>query len=114
MNDTTLHGGGHAPTVHNLRQPDNPGALEFTAGGIFMAIRNVVMDRRDSADYRNHLKRGGFLSASYLSISGFDANRLKKLAQQGKLDAIRCAIGKSIRWYYSEKQAELAHLRGLA
>ena len=76
-----------------------------------MAIRNVVMDRRDSADYRNHLKRGGFLSASYLSISGFDANRLKKLAQ---LDAVRCAIGKSIRWYYSEKQAELAHLRGLA
>ena len=57
-------------------------------GGIFMAIRNVVMDRRDSADYRNHLKRGGFLSASYLSISGFDAVRLKKLALQGKLDAI--------------------------
>jgi hypothetical protein len=83
-------------------------------GGIFMAIRNVVMDRRDSADYRNHLKRGGFLSASYLSISGFDAVRLKKLALQGKLDAIRCAIGKSIRWYYSEKQAELAHLRGEA
>ena len=79
-----------------------------------MAIRTVVMDRRDSADYRNHLKRGGFLSASYLSISGFDAVRLKKLALQGKLDAIRCASGKSIRWYYSEQQAELAHLRGEA
>ena len=77
-----------------------------------MAIKNVVMDRRDRADYRNLLKRGGIISASYLSISGFDASRLKKLAQQGKLDAIRCAIGKSIRWYYREKQAELAHLRG--
>ena len=77
-----------------------------------MAIRNVEMDRRDSAGYRSHLKRRGYLSASYLSISGFDAQRLKKLAQPGKLDAVRCAIGKSIRWYYSEQQAELAHLRG--
>ncbi|SEJ93212.1 hypothetical protein SAMN05660742_12553 [Propionispira arboris] len=77
-----------------------------------MAIRSVAMDRRDSANYRNLLKRGGFISASYLSISGFDAGRLKKLAQQGKLDAIRCAIGKSVRWYYCEKQAEMAHLRG--
>ena len=77
-----------------------------------MAIKNVVMDRRDSASYRSLLKRGGFISASYLSISGFDASRLKKLAQQVRLDAIRCAIGKSIRWYYCEKQAELAHLRG--
>jgi hypothetical protein len=32
----------------------------------------------------------------------------------GELDAIRCAIGKSIRWYYRERQAENAHLRGLA
>ena len=77
-----------------------------------MAIKNVVMDRRDSASYRNLLKRGGFISASYLSTSGFDAIRLKKMAQQGKLDAVRCAIGKSIRWYYCEQQAELAHLRG--
>lgn len=79
-----------------------------------MAIKNIAMDRRDSAKYRTYLKRGGFISASYLSVSGFDASRLKKLAQQGKLDAIRCAIGKSIRWYYCEQQAELAHLRGEA
>ncbi|MEX5286087.1 hypothetical protein QCO44_10680 [Selenomonas sputigena] len=79
-----------------------------------MAIKHVEMDRRDSAFYRGRLKEGGFLSASYLSLSGFDAARLKKLAQQGRLDAVRCAIGKSIRWYYSEKQAELAHLRGEA
>lgn len=81
-------------------------------GGSFMAIRSVAMDRRDSVSYRSLLKRGGFISASYLSVSGFDAYRLKKLAHQGKLDAIRCAIGNSVRWYYCEKQAELAHLRG--
>lgn len=79
-----------------------------------MAIRNIQMDRRDSAEYRGRLKRGGFLSASYLSLSGFDAVRLKKLAEEGRLDAIRCAIGKSVRWYYSEKQAELLHLQGEA
>lgn len=83
-----------------------------TMGGAIVAIKNIEMDRKDSASYRSLLKRGGFISASYLSISGFDASRLKKLAQQGKLDAIRCAIGNSVRWYYCEKQAELAHLRG--
>lgn len=72
------------------------------------------MDRKDSTSYRGLLKQRGFISSSYLSISGFDTCRLKKLAQQGKLDAIKCAIGKSIRWYYSEQQAELAHLRGEA
>lgn len=77
-----------------------------------MAIKNLVMDRRDSASYRSILRKKGFLSASYLSTSGFDAVRLKRMALEGKLDAIRCAIGKSIRWYYSENQAELAHLRG--
>ena len=77
-----------------------------------MAIKNVVMDRRDSVSYRKLLKKGGFLSASYLSVSGLDVARLKKLAQQDKLDAVRCAIGKSIRWYYQEQQADLAHLRG--
>ena len=77
-----------------------------------MAIKNIVMDRRDSVSYRKLLKKGGFLSASYLSVSGLDVTRLKKLAQQGKLDAVRCAIGKSIRWYYQEQQADLAHLRG--
>ena len=35
-------------------------------GGMFMAIKNVAMDRRDSPNYRNLLKRGGFISASYL------------------------------------------------
>ena len=77
-----------------------------------MAIKTVEMDRRDSASYRKLLKRGGFLSASYLSGSGLDVAALKKLAQQRKLDAVRCAIGKSIRWYHREQQAELAHLRG--
>ena len=79
-----------------------------------MAIKNIEMDRRDSASYRKILKQGGFLSASYLSVSGFDIASLKKLALAGKLDAVRCAIGKSTRWYYSEMQAERARLRGLA
>jgi len=79
-----------------------------------MAIKNIELDRRDSASYRKILKRGGFLSASYLSGSGFDIASLKKLALAGKLDAVRCAIGNSTRWYYSENQAERAHLRGLA
>lgn len=79
-----------------------------------MAIKNIEMDRRDSASYRKMLEQGGFLSASYLSVSGFDIASLKKLALAGKLDAVRCAIGKSTRWYYSEMQAERARLRGLA
>ena len=61
-------------------------------GGLNMAIKNIEMDRRDSASYRKMLKRGGFLSASYLSVSGFDVNQLKKLAKRGELDAVRCAI----------------------
>ena len=83
-------------------------------GGLNMAIKNIEMDRRDSASYRKILKRGGFLSASYLSVNGFDVTELRKLALAGKLDAVRCAIGKSIRWYYRERQAENAHLRGQA
>ena len=83
-------------------------------GGLNMAIKNIEMDRRDSASYRKMLKRGGFLSASYLSVNGFDVTQLRKLALAGKLDAVRCAIGKSIRWYYRERQAENAHLRGQA
>ena len=77
-----------------------------------MAIKTVEMDSRDSVSYRGYLKRCGYISASYLSVSGFDASRLKKLAQEGKLDAVRCSIGNSVRWYYCEKKAESAHLRG--
>ncbi|MEG6586273.1 hypothetical protein [Dendrosporobacter sp. 1207_IL3150] len=77
-----------------------------------MAIKTVEMDRKDSVSYRQLMKERGFISSSYFSVCGFDVSKLKKLAQQGKMDAIRCAIGNSVRWYYSEKQAELAHLRG--
>lgn len=79
-----------------------------------MAIKSIAMDKRDSASYRSLLKKGGFISASYLSVSGIDSARLKKLALAGKLDAVRCAIGSSVRWYYRENQAEMAHLRGEA
>jgi len=77
-----------------------------------MAIRKVEMDRKDSVNFRQLMKERGFISASYFSLCGFDVDKLKKLAQQGRMDAVRCAIGKSVRWYYCEKQAELAHLRG--
>ncbi len=79
-----------------------------------MAIKSIQMDRRDSTWYRKQLKQVGFLSASYLSVNGFDVASLKRLAKQGKLDAVRLAIGTSTRWYYRERQAENAHLRGLA
>ena len=45
-----------------------------------MAIKQIEMDSRDSASYRKHLRNVGFLSASYLSTSGFDVSSLKKLA----------------------------------
>lgn len=77
-------------------------------------IKNIEMDSRDSAAFRKELRACGFLSASYLSSSGFDAPSLKKLALSGRLDAVRCAIGRSVRWYYRERQAERARLLGLA
>ena len=40
-----------------------------------MAIKTVEMDSRDSVSYRGYLKRCGYISASYLSVSGFDASR---------------------------------------
>ena len=39
-----------------------------------MAIKTVEMDSRDSVSYRGYLKRCGYISASYLSVSGFDAS----------------------------------------
>jgi len=69
-------------------------------------IKNIEMDSRDSVAFRKQLRLCGFLSASYLSSSGFDAASLKKLALAGRLDAVR--------WYYRERQAERARLLGLA
>ncbi len=77
-----------------------------------MAIKRLEVDREDFFHYRDWMKERGFVSASYFSLNGFDVTKLKKLAEQGKMDAIRCEIGKSVKWYYAENQAELAYLRG--
>ncbi len=77
-----------------------------------MAIWQVELDRRDSERYRKQLLHRGFISASYFSTNGFDVQKMRKMANEGKLDAVRCIIGSSVRWYYAEEQAERAHLAG--
>jgi len=80
--------------------------------GYSMAIWQVELDSRDVSQYRKKLKNRGFISASYFSYNGFDLDKMRKLAKEGKIDAMRCIIGKSIRWYYLEQQAETARLKG--
>ncbi len=77
-----------------------------------MAIKTFEFDLRDYEYYRTEIKNRGFLSANYLSTNGFDVRKLRKMAQEGKLTAIRCIVGKSVRWYYFENQVEMAHLKG--
>lgn len=77
-----------------------------------MAILNVTLDTVDVGKYRKRLRAAGFLSANYFSTNGFDLQEMRRLALAGKMDARRCVIGKSVRWYYCEDQAELAHIRG--
>jgi hypothetical protein len=77
-----------------------------------MAIWEVQLDTRDFGQNRKRLKDKGFISANYFSANGFNLQKMRQFATEGKMDAMRCISGKSIRWYYSEKQAELAHIRG--
>lgn len=79
-----------------------------------MAIKSVEMDRKDFEYFRKLLRAKGFVSSNYFSTNGFNLGKMRKMAQDGNMDAVRCAIGKTIRWYYSEQQAELARLRGEA
>lgn len=76
-------------------------------------IKHLAVDRDDFSVYRDWLKSHGFISATYFSVNGFDLKRMKKMAESGELNAISCAVGKSVKFYYSEQQTELAHLRGL-
>jgi hypothetical protein len=78
-----------------------------------MAIWQIELDKRDIVQYREQLKRRGFISANYFSYNGFDVAKMRKMADEGKLDAVRCITGHSVRWYYSEEQAELAKLKCL-
>lgn len=77
-----------------------------------MAIWQIELDNRDGVQYRKSLKSRGFISSNYFSSNGFDLTKMRKLASEGKLDAVKCIIGQSIRWYYAEDQAELARLKG--
>ncbi|WP_378957178.1 hypothetical protein [Pelosinus sp. sgz500959] len=77
-----------------------------------MSIWQVQLDSRDVIQYRKKLNMRGFISANYYSSNGFDLKKMRKMALEGKIDAMHCIIGKSTRWYYSEKQAEAARLRG--
>lgn len=77
-----------------------------------MAIWQVQLDSRDYEQYRKWLQNRGFISANYFSLNGFDVKQMRRLAAEGKMDAMRCLIGKSVKWYYFEDQAELAKLRG--
>lgn len=77
-----------------------------------MAICQVQLDSRDVSQYRKKLNNQGFISANYYSYNGFDLKKMRKLALEGKIDAMCCIIGKSTRWYYCENQAETARLKG--
>lgn len=76
-----------------------------------MAIWQIELDKRDGVQYRKQLKQRGFISANYFSYNGFDLAKMRKLADEGKLDAVKCVTGQAVRWYYSEEQAELARLK---
>lgn len=75
-------------------------------------IRKLAVDTGDFSYYRGVLKSRGFVSAVYFSSNGYNLKKMKHLAQIGKLNAVRCEIGRSVKWYYAENQAELAYLRG--
>lgn len=75
-------------------------------------IRRLAVDRDDFPYYKNWMKERGFISATYFSVNGYDVKKMKAQAEAGKLNAIKCQIGKSVKWYYAEQQAEMAYLRG--
>lgn len=75
-------------------------------------IKQLNVDRDDFPFYKKWMKSRGFISATYFSLNGYDVKKLKKQALDGNLNAIKCHIGNSVKWYYAEQQAELAYLRG--
>lgn len=79
---------------------------------ITVAIWHVELDARVADQHRKWLKRRGFISANYYSSNGFSLSKMRQLAKDGKLHAIRCTFGHSVRWYYLESQAELARIKG--
>ncbi|CQR72257.1 hypothetical protein SOV_12210 [Sporomusa ovata DSM 2662] len=77
-----------------------------------MAIWRVEVDNKEVNRHRKWLNQRGFSSAHYFASNGFSLEKMRQMATEGKLHAVQCAIGKSVRWYYMESQAELARLRG--
>lgn len=75
-------------------------------------IKRLTVEHDDFARYRNWMKAKGFISANYFSMNGYDTKKLKAQAMEGKINAIKCQIGNSVKWYYAERQAEMAYLRG--
>lgn len=75
-------------------------------------IKHLNVDRDEFKLYKEWLKSKGFISATYFSVNGYNLQKMRELAEEGKLNAIRCSIGKTVKWYYEESQAELAYLRG--
>lgn len=74
-------------------------------------IKHLAVDREDFPLYKKWMQARGFVSATYFSMNGYDLKKLKGQAEEGKINAIKCNIGKSVKWYYAEQQAELAYLR---
>ncbi|MDF2569076.1 MAG: hypothetical protein K0R55_680 [Sporomusa sp.] len=77
-----------------------------------MAIWKVQLDTREADQHRKWLKQRGFISANYFSSNGFSLDKMRQMAREGKLHAIQCNFGTSVRWYYMESQAELARIKG--
>ena len=75
-------------------------------------IKLLSVDKDDFTFYKKWMKNRGFLSATYFSMNGYDLKKMKVLAQDGSINAIKCNIGNSVKWYYAENQAEIAYLRG--
>lgn len=84
----------------------------FVIWEVLQMIRTLAVDTGDFSYYRSLLKSSGFISATYFSLNGYNIKKMQHMARQGRLNAVRCEIGRSVKWYYAEHQAELAYLRG--
>ena len=76
-----------------------------------MAIWQVELDTKEANRHRKWLKQRGFNSSNYFASNGFSLEKMRQMAMEGKLHAIQCIFGESVRWYYMESQAELSRLR---
>lgn len=78
-----------------------------------MAIYDIAVDALNKRSHRKVMQQKGFCSGYYFSFNGFDVKKMRQLAEQGKMNAVRCHINNSVTWYYAEDQAERFHLQGI-